>query len=205
MVLMWVFIHEGQPDGIPGPRPRHTLFSIKPVYQCCINISISLSFSEDMWKCFCKWIQQLERSQVTQTGSGPDWSAAPVLTLCFLKVTQRTDKNQRQRERDRKTSVPHWGVFHPRPASACLLLVEGQSAGRRRGVASAESLQEETVGHQRGSDGTKLTAVTCSKSTVFPSEAWRSTSTSCGNTLSTKYFPPGKQHCAHINQRLTQQ
>lgn len=43
-----------------------------------------------------------------------------------------------------ESSVPDGGVFHLGPASACLLLVEGQSADRRRDVLSAESLQEGT-------------------------------------------------------------
>ena len=58
-----------------------------------------------------------------------------LLSLCFLEVRGHTEK---------KISVPDWGVFRPHPASAVLLLVEGRSAGRRRGVLSAESLQEET-------------------------------------------------------------
>lgn len=49
-----------------------------------------------------------------------------------------------QQLRSKVKLLPYLVVFPLRPASACLLLVEGLSADRRRGARSAASLQEET-------------------------------------------------------------
>lgn len=80
----------------------------------------------------------ISRSRGHMTGSGADWSAAWVLTERFLDVTQSKSHAESRR-------LPDWELGPGRPASADLRQVEGRSAGRRRGAASAAagSLWEE--------------------------------------------------------------